>query len=70
MTNKVLLYTQPSCPQCKMVKMLLTKKNIPFDMCEDIDLMQSKGINHTPTLEVDGTLLTGKEMIDWINTRG
>ena len=62
------VYSQPACPQCKMVKMLLTKKNIGFETCEDLDVMKSKGINHTPTIDVDGTLLTGKPMIDWINS--
>ena len=62
--NKVLLYTQPSCPTCKTVKMFLTKNNIDFDICEDVEEMKSKGINHTPTLDVCGTLLSGKAIID------
>ena len=62
--NKVLLYTQPSCSMCKMVKMLLTKNSIDFDICENVEEMKSRGINHTPTLDVGGTLLTGKAIID------
>lgn len=49
-----------------MVETLMKKKNINYTSCKDVDYMISIGINHTPTLEVDGTRLVGKELIGWI----
>lgn len=64
MTIKV--YSQPSCPQCRMVKTLLDKKGLEYQVCEDIEEMKDKGIMHTPTLEVDGHRYVAKPMMDKI----
>ncbi len=63
------LYSQPTCGMCKTVHMLLDRKGIKYTECQDVDYMQDIGINHTPTLDVDGTLYTGRDIIDWINKR-
>lgn len=63
----ITLYHQDSCPQCKMVTMLLNKNNIEFEANADIEEMKTKGITHTPALEVNGEILQGKSLIDWIN---
>lgn len=63
---EITLYHQDTCPQCRMVETLMKKKNINYTSCKDVDYMISIGINHTPTLEVDGTRLVGKELIGWI----
>lgn len=67
--TKIILYHQDSCGQCKMVEMLLKKKNIQFESNKDINQMMELGIKHTPTLSVNGQLLVGKELINWINER-
>lgn len=67
MSSEVILYHQEGCPQCIMVKALLDKRGVSYASCEDKDKMLSLGIQHTPTLSVDGKLITGKEMIAWIN---
>ena len=67
--TKITLYHQDSCGQCKMVEMLLKKKNIKYESNKDINEMLKMGIKHTPTLSVDGQLLSGKELINWINER-
>lgn len=61
------LYHQDGCPQCKMIMMQLDKNHIEYESCKDIDEMKSKNINHTPALEVEGEILQGKSIIDWIN---
>jgi glutaredoxin len=63
---KVILYSQPSCPQCRMVHMLLDKNNISYDEFQDVDAMKEKGITHTPMLEVDNCLFSGVEIFKWI----
>jgi len=64
----MVLYTQPSCPQCRAVHILLDSKKISYEEIQDIDVMKSKGIDHTPTLELDdGTLLKARALFDFIN---
>lgn len=65
----IILYSQPGCPQCRMVHMLLDKKKIEYQEVQDVNLMLEKGIRHTPALEVDEKILQGKEMMDYINGR-
>lgn len=75
----MVLYTQPGCGQCKMVHTLLDARKIKYEECQDIELMKTKGIDHTPAIEVekeftleDGTkeirlvVLKAKEMMDYI----
>lgn len=52
---------------CRAVHMLLDRKGIGYEECQDIGEMSSKGIVHTPLLEVDGIRYEGKEIYDWIN---
>ena len=64
---EVVLYHQPTCPQCRAVESLLKRKDIQYTSNMDVDYMQSVGIKSTPTLEVDGKLLKGKEIVNWIH---
>ena len=67
--DKVVFYHQASCGQCRTIESLLNRSAIDYDSVMDIAEMQKRGILHTPTLEVNGELLTGKPMIDYINSR-
>ena len=64
---EIILYSQPTCSQCKMVHMLLDKNHISYTECQDVEQMKSAGINHTPALLVNGKILTGKEIFNYIN---
>ena len=68
MGKNITLYHQDGCGQCKMVKMLLDKNKIEYDSCNDIDVMLELGVHHTPTLEVNGEFLVGKQIFDYINS--
>lgn len=69
MEDKVILYHQKGCPQCMMVETLLKKYNISYESCMDVDAMVSKGIQHTPVIELsNGELLDKKPMLDWVNS--
>jgi len=63
----VVLYTQDGCPQCRMVHILLDKKHIEYKEEKDLDVMKSKGISHTPAIEVEDKILQGKEIFNYIN---
>ena len=62
--NKVILYTT-HCPMCKALKMRLDKNNIEYEVCDDVDLMLSKGFSRAPILEVNGEILSLKEAMQW-----
>ena len=53
--TKVMLFTSPTCPNCKMAKMMLDKEGIEY---EQIDAVSNKetttafGITNAPTLLV------------------
>lgn len=65
----MVLYTQQTCPQCKMIKILLNKKKVSFEECYNLEIMSNKNISHTPVLELDsGKLLQGKELFEFINS--
>ena len=71
--NKPILYTQNGCGMCRAIHLLLDKKNVDYNeiiiTLDNVDEYKEKGITATPTLEVDGHLLTGKELKDWVNAR-
>lgn len=68
--SKPILYHQQGCGMCKAVEMLLERKGIEYDSCENVEEMIQKGITATPTLEVDGQRFVKKECLDYINSRG
>ena len=61
----MILYTLPTCGKCKVLKMKLDSKNIPYEICEDISIMRSKGILGVPAVELsDSTILTDFQKIN------
>lgn len=64
----LILYKSAVCPQCKVIKMKLEKKGFTFTEELDVDVMTANGVNHIPTLSVDGELITDLRTINkWIN---
>lgn len=50
-----------------MVDMLLKKHSIKHTSVTDVEEMRKLGITHTPALGVNGTILQGKAMMNYIN---
>lgn len=66
----ITLYKSATCPQCKVVKMKLEKKGIPFTEEMDISVMESRGVRGIPTLEIDGELITNlRDINNWVNAQ-
>ena len=63
-----ILYTT-HCPKCNVLETKLKSKNIEFEICEDIDLMLSKGLQQAPYLEVDNELMDFSKAIKWVNEK-
>lgn len=68
-TDELVIYTQPTCPQCRAIKMLMDKKGLKYTCCEDTEVMAKAGISHTPTLKVNDKLLAGAELTEYLKTR-
>ena len=58
-----------NCPKCKVLETKLKNKNIEFKICNDVDLMLSKGIQQAPYLEVDNELMDFSNAIKWVNEK-
>ena len=66
----VILYKSATCPQCKVAKMKLEKKGIPFTEVMDMEAMAAEGIKGIPTLVVDGQKMTNlREMCKWVDSQ-
>ena len=66
MKDSIKVYSSSTCPKCKMLKMELQKKGIPFEDCQDEELMIKLGYTHPPVVIINGEEYGFKEAIDWI----
>ena len=61
------LYTT-HCPKCRVLETKLKQKNVIYEEVEDTDIMQKKGFNTLPMLELDdGELLDFMSANKYIN---
>ena len=62
---KVVLYTI-DCDHCLALEKKLKEKNIDYEECRDIEVMQEKGFTEAPMLEVDGASLKFVDAMKWV----
>lgn len=62
---EVTLYST-NCPKCKVLKTKLNQKGIVYEEINDIDIMNKKGFEFVPKLDVDGIIYDFKEAVEWI----
>ena len=48
------------------MKKKLANAGIDYEECNDTSIMQSKGIDSLPYLEVDGTLMNFANAVKWV----
>jgi len=66
---KPVLFTT-GCPQCKILKAKLDKKEIDYIVQEDLSEIISLGFQSVPVLKLSkGNYLTFSAAIQWINTQ-
>lgn len=65
---KVILYST-GCPKCNVLKKKLDNLGIEYTVNSDRELMQMKGFNLLPVLEVDDIPMEFKRAIDWVNNK-
>lgn len=63
----MVLYTT-GCSKCKILESKLADHAISYDVCEDKEVMKSKGFRSVPVLELDdGTILTYGKAVKFVN---
>lgn len=69
MEKQIILYTQPGCPKCEVLRKKLSQKEISFNECSSVDEMLKLNIKATPVLGVNGILLGFSSAVKWINNQ-
>lgn len=68
---KITLFSN-HCPKCKVLEKLMRDKNIEFTLVDSEELVfkvaDENNINSMPFAEVNGNILTTKELQDFINS--
>ena len=54
------------CPKCKVLEAKLKQKGIVYEEINDTTIMQEKGFEFMPVLEVNNKVYSFKEAVDWI----
>ena len=64
----VKIYTTDTCPRCKVLKVKMDAKGIPYESITDVDEIQRLGIMSLPYMQVDdGELMDFATANAWIN---
>lgn len=54
------------CPKCKILTKKLDESGLSYDVCTDIEKMESLGIESVPVLEVNGKLMGFSEAMRFV----
>ena len=64
----VKIYTTDTCPRCKVLKVKMDAKGIPYESITDVNEIQRLGIMSVPYMQVDdGELMDFATANTWIN---
>ena len=55
------------CPKCDILQKKLNNKNIEYTLITDVGVMQQKGFDTMPMLEIDGKSMEFSDAVKWIN---
>ena len=65
----MILYSTPTCPKCKVLKMKLDKAGIAYTANQNTEDMEALGIKSLPYLQLDdGTLLDFGAAVKYANS--
>ena len=64
------IYTTDTCPRCKVLKIKMDEKGIPYESITDVKEIQKLGIMSVPYMQVDdGELMDFATANTWINNQ-
>ena len=61
----VILYST-NCPKCKVLEKKLNSSGIDYSIVTDVDVMERKGFQSAPVLEVDDKIYEFSEAVKWL----
>lgn len=61
----VILYST-NCPKCKVLEKKLNSSGIDYSIVTDVDVMERKGFQSAPMLEVDDKIYEFSEAVKWL----
>lgn len=67
--KKAELYTMQRCPKCAVLKQLLDREKIKYELVDDADAMTAMGMTSAPMLRVNETLMGYSDAIKWVNAQ-
>ena len=56
------------CPKCDVLEKRLNNKNIKYNLITNTVVMQQKGFDTMPMLEIDGRSMAFSDAVKWINS--
>lgn len=62
---EVILYST-GCPQCNILKEMLQKKNVIFQIEDNVEKMKELGFSSLPMLSIDNKILNFKEAFNFL----
>lgn len=65
--KKLIKFYSTGCPRCIVLKNLMDKRDMEYEIITDEKIMFQKGVTHVPMLEVDGVIMEYGEAFKWIN---
>ena len=62
----IILYST-GCPKCNVLEKKLKSKNVEYVLVEGEQDISEKGFSEAPLLEVEGSVKTFTEAVQWVN---
>jgi hypothetical protein len=62
----IILYST-GCPKCNVLEKKLKSKNVEYVLVEGEQAISEKGFSEAPLLEVEGSVKTFPEAVQWVN---
>ena len=62
---EIILYST-GCPQCNILKEMLQKKNIIFQIEDNVEKMKELGFSSLPMLSIDNKIFNFKEAFNFL----
>ena len=68
--EKMIKLYSSHCPQCEVIEKILKNKNIDFEIIDNediyLDIAEKNGIASMPFADVDGNIINGKNLFNYI----
>ena len=57
------------CPQCNALETKLQRAGIEYEVCDDREVMLTRGFKAAPVLETEEGVMNFSQAIKWVNSK-